>query len=570
MLNVSISSAAPLLKERAAQTNQNTIDNSIKGTWEEVGRTGVSAMHCVLVRPTKMLIIDKAQKNPEAIYPDESYAYTTEYDLVTNTFRILTLNTNTFCSAGSFLENGTLIETGGAENTVCIGISINLHEEGFQSLRMYRPCDDNKCDWTEYPNFMNSPRWYNTMVSLPNGGLLNFGGSKRATKINTHELENLSFETVPKDDTPIDYEVDFLIETFPYNLYPTVMVLPGPKEQTWLFLAANSKAEIWDYVSRSTVKKLPDIPGGPRYYPLTGSTALLPLSYEDNYTSAEFIICGGGSADTLVPDSPAANDCARVNITDPNPVWKLEPFGNMPNGRIMGDTIHLPDGTLMFINGAGQGYAGWDKGPFDNRLHTASLPQKAPLIYDPKADEANRWRVLAEDPLVRVYHSVASLLPDSTIFVAGSNPNPSYCDTCEYPTEYRVEIFTPPYLLTGADQAEIKSVAGTSDLNAVHIKTRVSYGQVITVIVETDDEEPQFTASIIHMGFITHSTHMSSRIILLKIQQLIRIDGGFAVDLTMPPNSNTLPPGRHHYLYVLNKGIPAVTAVEIDIRENNV
>ncbi|CAJ0843202.1 19384_t:CDS:2 [Entrophospora sp. SA101] len=117
MSNVSISSAAPLLKERAAQTNQNTIDNSIKGTWEEVGRTGVSAMHCVLVRPTKMLIIDKAQKNPEAKYPDESYAYTTEYDLVTNTFRILTLNTNTFCSAGSFLENGTLIETGGAENT---------------------------------------------------------------------------------------------------------------------------------------------------------------------------------------------------------------------------------------------------------------------------------------------------------------------------------------------------------------------------------------------------------------------------------------------------------------------
>ncbi|CAG8713851.1 1271_t:CDS:2, partial [Dentiscutata heterogama] len=56
---------------------------SIVGEWKEVGKTIVAAMHIVLVRPTKILIIDKAGKNPDAVYPDGSYAFTSEYDLTT-------------------------------------------------------------------------------------------------------------------------------------------------------------------------------------------------------------------------------------------------------------------------------------------------------------------------------------------------------------------------------------------------------------------------------------------------------------------------------------------------------
>ncbi|CAG8811716.1 15873_t:CDS:1, partial [Racocetra fulgida] len=54
-------------------------------------------------------------ENPEAVYPDGRYAYSVEYDLTTGNSRILSLRTNTFCSAGSFFENGTLIESGGSE-----------------------------------------------------------------------------------------------------------------------------------------------------------------------------------------------------------------------------------------------------------------------------------------------------------------------------------------------------------------------------------------------------------------------------------------------------------------------
>ncbi|CAG8794895.1 42928_t:CDS:2 [Gigaspora margarita] len=99
------------------------------GEWKEVKKTSVVAMYIVLARPTKILIIDK------------------EYDLTTGKSRTLNLKTNVFCSARSFFENGTLIESGGAENA-----------------------------------YMDSARWYNTTVTLPGGRVLNIGGSTKSIR----------------------------------------------------------------------------------------------------------------------------------------------------------------------------------------------------------------------------------------------------------------------------------------------------------------------------------------------------------------------------------------------------
>ena len=43
-------------------------------------------------------------------------AFSTLYDIESNSYRTLLLETNTFCSAGGFLANGTFISTGGAES----------------------------------------------------------------------------------------------------------------------------------------------------------------------------------------------------------------------------------------------------------------------------------------------------------------------------------------------------------------------------------------------------------------------------------------------------------------------
>lgn len=93
------------------------VPSSPNGKFEIVGNTGVAAQHIALVTPTKMLIIDKAEANPPKL-PDGSSAYNAEYDLTTNTYRVLEVQTNTFCSGGGFLPNGTLISAGGAETRV--------------------------------------------------------------------------------------------------------------------------------------------------------------------------------------------------------------------------------------------------------------------------------------------------------------------------------------------------------------------------------------------------------------------------------------------------------------------
>ncbi|KAF0441398.1 galactose oxidase [Gigaspora margarita] len=539
----------------ANPVNLNERDQSA-GTFEIIGETGVGAMHASLVRPTKMLIIDRAELNT-AKTSDGQSALSTEYDLLTNKYRVLNLHTNTFCSAGAFMSNGTLIETGGDVIVGTIGA-------GIQSLRMYNGCDDLTCDWTEYPNYMTTPRWYNTMVRLPDGRVMNFGGCTKATNKNTKEINNPTIEFFPKtgaNDTPVT--VQLLLDTMPYNLYPVCIVLPGPVGQNWLFMSANKKAQIWDYVKLEVVKPLPDVPGSPRTYPLTGSATLLPLNYSNNYT-AEIILCGGSF--DLKPEGAADGTCARMNFGNDNATWETEDFGNPAQPRVMPDGILMPDGKVLFLNGAANGFAGWDTGPTTNRLYSAQNPVKTPFLYDPLANNGSRWTTLTASNIIRVYHSNALLLPDGTVFVSGSNPNSPPCPTCEHPTEYRVERFTPPYLLTGAPRATMKTVAGLTSMNGLNA-IEVKFNQIVTIVVDSKvPSDAVFTACLIHHGFVTHSNHMSQRMVILKVESIIPTSTGYAIDVVMPPNSNIMPMGRQTYLYVLSNGVPADTAVEIDLK----
>ncbi|KAF9340644.1 hypothetical protein BGX26_008923, partial [Mortierella sp. AD094] len=127
-----------------------------KGSFEVVGNSGVTAQHIVLVTPTKMLIIDRAEENPPKL-PNGKSAYNVEYDLVKNDYRVLEVQTNTFCSGGGFLPNGTVISAGGAEKPHFGGVKAG---SGFQSLRMWKPCDNKSCEWIESPE---DPAW--TMTS---------------------------------------------------------------------------------------------------------------------------------------------------------------------------------------------------------------------------------------------------------------------------------------------------------------------------------------------------------------------------------------------------------------------
>ncbi|CAG8549769.1 4574_t:CDS:2 [Ambispora leptoticha] len=541
----------------ANYVNGQSLTSSSLGEWKYVGRTGASAMHMVVTSPNRIVILDKAEYNPEARYPDGRTGWTTEYNLDTNEFRMLNLETNTFCSAGAFLANGTLVETAGGQKNI-------RAKDGYSKIRLFSPCSDDSCDWLELEHNMDAARWYNTMISLPDGRVFNFGGSTKAAAANDVKINNPTYEFYPEAGQK---PFQFLIDTLPFNLYPVAHVLPD--RNNTIFIFASTKSILFDYSTGTVIKSLPDIPGFPRSYPLTGSSVMLPLTYENNYRP-EILMCGGGTKARRT--AKAVDSCGRldlgIDLEGGVPEWDMEDFGGLP--RVMPDAIILADGTVLFVNGAGRGYAGYDK----RGIHQADLPVKNPVLYDPNKEKGSRWTVLAPSEIPRVYHSVATLVADGSVFVAGSNPNNDYNDTSDFPTEYRAERFYPPYLLTKKPRPTIISLAGTEILGAHPIP--ITYSQLLDVKISFKDirfaATPEFTAAIIHFGFVTHSQHMSQRYVKLRVsnvrKDMTSLSSKYTITVETPPNSNIIAPGPS-YLFVLSNGVPAERSAHVLLGVNN-
>jgi len=63
-------------------------------------------------------------------------------------------------------------------------------------------------------------------------------------------------------------------------------------------------------------------------------------------------------------------------------------------------------------------------------------------VYNPDAPAGQRWRNVGRGNVARLYHSSATLLPDSSVLIAGSNPNPDFTKK-KWKTEYAVERWYP-------------------------------------------------------------------------------------------------------------------------------
>ena len=79
----------------------------------------------------------------------------------------------------------------------------------------------------------------------------------------------------------------------------------------------------------------------------------------------------------------------------------------------MVDGTLLPDGTVIWLNGCSLGAHGFGLG---------AEPAYEVLIYDPTAPLGSRFSVGPSTTIARMYHSVALLLLDGKIMIAGSNP----------------------------------------------------------------------------------------------------------------------------------------------------
>ncbi|ORZ06314.1 glyoxal oxidase N-terminus-domain-containing protein [Lobosporangium transversale] len=449
------------------------------------------------------------------------FAWSTEFSTTDGKWRSLNVKSNMFCSAGGYLPDGTVVSVAGGQPSETM-------RQGYDGIRLYKPCNGTQCDWQQDLDVhLKEKRWYPTVETLATGELFILGGSNHAASINNDHINVPNFELFPPLPGPqktIDFP--FLIETLPNNLYPIVHLLPDKN----LFILASTKAIIFSTSTWKIIKRLPDIPGPPRNYPLTAGSVLLPLTPENNF-QPEVLVCGG--ATDFSTKAKGVASCGRISPLADNPTWEME---DMPFGRMMPDMAHLADGTIAIINGANTGTAGFDRA-FDPVLH--------PVQYIPNEKRGNRFRVWSPSVIPRMYHSVAFMLPDASLLVAGSNPNgkPVEYGDGPFPTEYRVERFSPPYLFS-------KSITDT-----VGWPSKVHYGEIFDLSLEWYNIYPKdVRVAFVQPGFITHSTHMSQRYVGLEI---VKRDSLLSVKA---PSSNGLAPPGHYMLVVVLDGIPVTEA----------
>ncbi|CAJ0746458.1 264_t:CDS:2 [Entrophospora sp. SA101] len=416
--------------------------------------------------------------------------------------------------------NKTVMNVGGAE-------AEKTTVQGFNSIRLFDPCDDGTCDWKEYGYKLAKNRWYPSVEQLADGSLFILGGSNVGTAENDGKKNVPSYEFYPPRGDPVDFP--FLVETLPYNLYPSVHLLPNKN----LFIMANKASIILDTTTWKTAK-LPDIPGPPRHYPLTAGTTLLPLSPDNNY-DPEVLVCGGSNRNPkVINDGYGEKSCGRISPLSANPKWSME---DMEYGRIMPDIVLMADGNTLILNGCSRGIAGFDIG---------KDPILVPVIYKPNGVKGSRMETMQPSYIPRMYHSIAFTIPSSQVLVSGSNPNSKVTETSAFPTEYRVEIFSPPFLFTGLPQPEITNAPKT-----------LKYGQKfqIDVTIYKGDNKPKITSNLLNSGFVTHSTHMSQRQIFLEVVEHNENTG--KLTLKAPPGSGVAPPGPY-LLFVVSDGVPSV------------
>ncbi|KAF9477863.1 copper radical oxidase [Pholiota conissans] len=571
------------------------------GTFAEVGSTQIGALMMFLGNEKSVYILDKAEGNAAEIKGHSAWGAV--WDIATNQATLMDIQTNSFCASGMHLPNGSFATFGGNDAVGTAGLvgattqknpdgtgawdSFYQDFDGRLAIRVVNPCSasDNlaagaDCGWYDNPTVlaMKRHRWYSAVEATGDGTIVILGGFVTGGYVNrwvpdvdpVHEnggAEN-TYEFYPARDGDAQI-VNFLVQNSGLNAYAHTFLMSSGL----MLVQANLSTMLWDYNANKETP-LPNMPNGVvRVYPASGAVAMLPMTPANNYTQT-MIFCGGSDMPAAYYGSyggpafdtwkyPASKDCQRLT---PEPADGSAPAyiqdDDMLDGRTMGQFILLPNGIAMVINGGKNGTAGYSLGTPDTPLgfmpfgpSLASGEVLTPAFYDPNAPKGSRWSNagLGSSKIPRLYHSVAILMPDASVLVAGSNPNPDVNLTTVYPTEYRAEIFYPPYFSASVRPAPIG------------MPNKLSYGGNSFDITipnssytgDANDAADNTTVVVIRGGFTTHAMNMGQRFLQLNNTYTVNNDGSFTLHVAqMPPNPNLFQPGPA-FMYVNIHGIPS-------------
>jgi hypothetical protein len=194
----------------------------------------------------------------------------------------------------------------------------------------------------------------------------------------------------------------------------------------------------------------------------------------------------------------------------------------MANPRSYQNMTILADGTVLATGG---GASSDGESPA-----TAVYPAE---LWNPTTE---KWTTLSSMLIERLYHSVALLLPDGRVLVAGSGGSGNL------PDENNAEIFSPPYLFKGARPTITNAPAVAQ------------YGQGFTV--QTPDAASIAKVSLVRLGSVTHAFNQDQRFDFLDFTA-----GAGSLTVQAPANANLAPPGYYMLFLVNGDGVPSISSM---------
>lgn len=293
---------------------------------------------------------------------------------------------NLFCAGQTTLPDGNVLVVGGQTGNYYFGVNRSVI------------FDVNALQWTSPPDAaMNYPRWYPSLLTLPNGETLALGGSM--TGQGTAAVEPEIWQTgggwrrldAAKRKC---WTYSWLV------VHPQTgrVLVAGPANTAYLNTSGRGK---WSAAPART-------------YPLrqAGSFAM--------FAPGQVLAVGGGDLSTN-------RTAERIDLTRPvaSQVWVET--GSMQSGRRYHTATALPDGTVL-VTGGGLTQA------------DASTAVLSAELWNPAT---GAWSTMASMAVPRLYHSIALLLPSGEVLVAGGGRKGGGSD------RLNAQLYRPPYLFKG-------------------------------------------------------------------------------------------------------------------------
>jgi hypothetical protein len=464
----------------AAGSAARATETSVAGQWAGPYAWPIVAVHATLMPNGKILLWDDHTDNAGVQVWDPVGDSLTATPYVARSL---------FCSGHTVLPDGRVLAVGGQVSSNVGVAESNLFDAGSGT-------------W-EIGADMAFARYYPTATALPDGRVLATSGAINCATCSESGGSHDGLALLPEVYDPhMDAWTTLTGASLSLPMYPHLFLVPDGRvvavasaEDPVMARALDLQSQQWEVLD-------------PAVYDGGSSVMYRPGK----------ILKTGSARNPNYPTSPASTSAVVLDMTEAAPRWHA--VSPMAVGRTQHNLTVLPTGDVLAIGGA----------PTSNP-YAVETAVKAVEIWSPATEQ---WTTAASMSEPRLYHSIALLLPDARVLVAGGGRFGP-----DYPS---AEVYSPPYLFQGARPAIASAPA------------ELAYGRPIAI--GTPDAARVAKVTLLALGSVTHAFNESQRYVELPF-----VPSAGGIQATAPAGRSVAPPGYYMLFIVDNTGVPSVARI---------